>query len=414
MCTARKNIALESSHAGESKYIEKTYVVLDMGPAKTVYHHLKNVLTIGSSPKNDIYLPDPRVSRRHALIFLEDKTVIIEDRNSEHGTFVNDEDVGRAYLEGNDVIRCGGTRLSVLKERIPLMMDRSLDVAAEKPLNRLNMFESRYPSKRLSALIPEIPLFESICKEDVTELIEKMRFILYDENRTIFHQGDIGRSFYIILDGKVEVYIENGKKGALRLAVLGENQFFGEMSFLTGAPRSAAVRTLETTYLCELDPDIMNNLFDKSPQIQTMLWSYYHRRRMETNETKCSHGISENRKHQRYNLSMKAGVTFLETPERQNERSIRTLNLSTRDISLGGAGIRIPACDLNEIFPGYKVGIELTLPDSSAVVHCLGIVKSISTVRDHDLFAYFSVEFKEFSHEQKKKLESFINRLRCN
>lgn len=75
---------------------DPVYVSLDQRP-----------LRIGRVITNDIYVPDPNVSRQHAQFLFEDGGFWIEDLESTNGTFVNDRQVGRHRLQHEDVIRLG-------------------------------------------------------------------------------------------------------------------------------------------------------------------------------------------------------------------------------------------------------------------------------------------------------------------
>ena len=61
----------------------------------------------------------------------------------------------------------------------------------------------------------------------------------FDGGANIFHEGDQGKEMYAILDGAVRIskYIAGGGEEAL--AILHRGDFFGEMSLIDGAPRSA-------------------------------------------------------------------------------------------------------------------------------------------------------------------------------
>ncbi len=48
---------------------------------------------VGRYPTNDIVIPDPYVSRRHARIFYKDGEWYIEDLDSTNGTIVGNEDI---------------------------------------------------------------------------------------------------------------------------------------------------------------------------------------------------------------------------------------------------------------------------------------------------------------------------------
>ncbi|OYT40559.1 MAG: FHA domain-containing protein [Desulfurococcales archaeon ex4484_58] len=69
---------------------------------------------LGRYPTNDIVIPDPYVSRRHARIFFKDNEWYIEDLDSTNGTIVNNEDIkgrGPYKLEDNMEIVVGLTIL---------------------------------------------------------------------------------------------------------------------------------------------------------------------------------------------------------------------------------------------------------------------------------------------------------------
>lgn len=63
--------------------------------------------TIGRKMEKDLAIPDPRVSRDHALIVSENGKFFVEDQGSKHGTFVNGERVQRKELERSDRLEFG-------------------------------------------------------------------------------------------------------------------------------------------------------------------------------------------------------------------------------------------------------------------------------------------------------------------
>jgi hypothetical protein len=71
-------------------------------------HPVEDGMTIGRTD-GDVLLPDPQVSRRHAVVRLDDDSrPVIEDLGSTNGTYVNEEPVtGPRRLEVGDVVRFG-------------------------------------------------------------------------------------------------------------------------------------------------------------------------------------------------------------------------------------------------------------------------------------------------------------------
>jgi phosphoserine phosphatase RsbU/P len=63
--------------------------------------------SVGRKVDKDLVIADPRVSRDHALIVLEEEGFFLVDQGSKHGTFVNGERIERQKLERNDRLEFG-------------------------------------------------------------------------------------------------------------------------------------------------------------------------------------------------------------------------------------------------------------------------------------------------------------------
>src|ERR1700758_3724869 len=63
--------------------------------------------SVGRKVDKDLVIPDPRVSRDHAMIVAENGDFYVVDQGSKHGTFVNGERVQRKTLERNDRLEFG-------------------------------------------------------------------------------------------------------------------------------------------------------------------------------------------------------------------------------------------------------------------------------------------------------------------
>lgn len=92
--------------------------------------------------------------------------------------------------------------------------------------------------------LKSIPLFEGVPETELRALAERTVTRSYPKQAIIVHEGDESDSLYLILGGRVKIYLadEHGKE--LILAVKGPGQYFGEM-VLDEQPRSASVMTIE-------------------------------------------------------------------------------------------------------------------------------------------------------------------------
>jgi pSer/pThr/pTyr-binding forkhead associated (FHA) protein len=89
--------------------VPQAHLVLEMvGEGEPRHISLVGELGIGRGSGNELRLPDPRLSRRHALIGVTDKGYLLQDMDSKNGTFVNGNRLGEPHLlQDGDVIRLG-------------------------------------------------------------------------------------------------------------------------------------------------------------------------------------------------------------------------------------------------------------------------------------------------------------------
>jgi len=89
-------------------------------------------LTIGQSSVNDVVVRDPHVSRVHCSIEVTSSRVLLRDRGSTNGTWVNGARVNQAELRSGAVVLMGETRLRVVGDA-----DESTLVGESAPMRRL-------------------------------------------------------------------------------------------------------------------------------------------------------------------------------------------------------------------------------------------------------------------------------------
>ncbi|MBF0627501.1 MAG: cyclic nucleotide-binding domain-containing protein [Magnetococcales bacterium] len=75
----------------------------------------------------------------------------------------------------------------------------------------------------------------------------------YADGEVILREGEISDCMYVILEGRVEVVVDDGGLQPFHLAVLGKDDFFGEMSLFSDLPRVATVRSLGGVRVMSVD-----------------------------------------------------------------------------------------------------------------------------------------------------------------
>jgi CRP-like cAMP-binding protein len=94
------------------------------------------------------------------------------------------------------------------------------------------------PVDTIMQMIQKSLLFSALDRGGRLMLLERGKVQLFEPEEAIVLEGEPGNSFYLIVEGKVDVYsIADGSR--IDLATLDAGQFFGEMSVLQNTPRSA-------------------------------------------------------------------------------------------------------------------------------------------------------------------------------
>ena len=96
----------------------------------------------------------------------------------------------------------------------------------------------------MPADLKSIPLFQGVQESDLRTLAERAVTRSYPKQAIIVSEGDESDSLYMILSGRVKIYLSDETGKELILAIKGAGQYFGEM-VLDEQPRSASVMTLE-------------------------------------------------------------------------------------------------------------------------------------------------------------------------
>lgn len=130
--------------------------------------------------------------------------------------------------------------------------------------------------------LPKSSLFEELNAEERDAVVQEMTLETYNEGDLIISEGETGTSLYIVASGEVNVYTQNPKGQNVFLAKLGEGDFFGEVSVLTGKPRTATITAVTRTELLRLDKDKLDAVVQKHPRIRELLDQIYRRRASQT------------------------------------------------------------------------------------------------------------------------------------
>ncbi len=124
-----------------------------------------------------------------------------------------------------------------------------------------------YKDRVLDNLLASSPLFQAFSPSDRREVLKLLAPEEVAGGETILEEGRPGDCLYIVKSGEVEVFTVGHKGERLHLASLKEGDYFGEISLLTGRPRTASVMAVRRTELVRLSKKDLDGLAAGRPEI---------------------------------------------------------------------------------------------------------------------------------------------------
>jgi CRP-like cAMP-binding protein len=130
-------------------------------------------------------------------------------------------------------------------------------------------------TKERIKLLATCDLMRHLPAEQIEQILPCIRDRQLKTGEILFKAGDAGDALYIVSRGKVEV-LTDGSRGAI--AVLGAAHAFGEMSLLSGGPRTATIRAVEDTDLLKIGKDDFDRLVAADRQLADAVKRISHQR----------------------------------------------------------------------------------------------------------------------------------------
>src|SRR5258708_9953944 len=98
----------------------------------------------------------------------------------------------------------------------------------------------RAPASVWMLLLRNVPLFSMLSEHQLALLTSAVSRKGLPRGTTIIAAGDVTESLYVVISGRLKVMISDDEGREVILAILGPNEFFGEMCLIDDHPRSAS------------------------------------------------------------------------------------------------------------------------------------------------------------------------------
>ncbi len=190
-------------------------------------------------------------------------------------------DAVKEYIRAADLYAQGGAVVKSLAQyKLALRLEPGNKQAQER-IEGLHanktVKESRVETEAKTVQKPDnsvLPLFARFSQDEFNAFTKVMNVHPLPGGFPIVQQNDTGKSVYIIAGGSVKVYTTLMSGERVDLAMLRPGDFFGEISFLTGKPRTATVETAEDSIILEVTEDKLREIVSQKPRIKEVLQKY--------------------------------------------------------------------------------------------------------------------------------------------
>lgn len=121
------------------------------------------------------------------------------------------------------------------------------------------------------------PLFDDFNEEELLAVIKGLELREYEPGDLIVVAGDPGDSLFVVASGTAKAFVATGR--ARRLArEMAEGDFFGEISILSGGPRTATVTAKTRCELLELNRATLDEICTRQPHVREVMQEFSDRR----------------------------------------------------------------------------------------------------------------------------------------
>jgi len=133
-------------------------------------------------------------------------------------------------------------------------------------------------------LLSRIPFFTTLPQEELDRLTSEMEVFNLKPREILFREGDAGEHLYVVVKGHLEILKAPGTADEMILNTIHEGEYIGEMSLITGEPRTASVRAFtEEVVLLSMSRKQLNDLLHRHPELASSMISVLSERLNSTN-----------------------------------------------------------------------------------------------------------------------------------
>ena len=145
--------------------------------------------------------------------------------------------------------------------------------------------DQRERTSERSRFFASVDLFAGLDSDTLAEMAQATRARTYGNGEAIVRQGEPGDSMFLIGSGRATVVLEPERR---EIATIQPGGYFGEMSLLTGDPRTATVLARGDTLVFEINADLFRKLGANHPRAVEQVGIAAAARRVELDKVRAT------------------------------------------------------------------------------------------------------------------------------
>jgi ABC-type lipoprotein export system ATPase subunit/CRP-like cAMP-binding protein len=247
------------------------------------------LVEVSRTIKPQIFEPNSAIIRQGErgdkfYILLDGKADVYINTLSGSEVQVNQLKPGQYF--GEMALLGGGVRAATVKASHESPV--SVLALTEKAFNSL-IDDSRSLREELMGLVERrntyhhLQTLSSLDENMLNSILKDKKPIIYEEGHELIKQGDVGDTFYLLLDGQVDILVKDERGGEVLVNQLSGGSFFGEMALMGTKRRNATVRVSRghSAKLIELGVREFDQLEDSSEIFKTHVYRAAGKRKKE-------------------------------------------------------------------------------------------------------------------------------------
>ncbi len=117
----------------------------------------------------------------------------------------------------------------------------------------------------------ESPLFGGFSEDELAAVIQNLQLASFEPGEIVVSEGQPGDSLFVLTTGMLKTYVRDRDGRNVFVRDMAEGSFFGELSVLSGRPRSATVTCATRCELLELDRSALAAILAAHPRVQQVI-----------------------------------------------------------------------------------------------------------------------------------------------